>query len=38
MGIKDDLDFLPEKEVPSNTYSYVRSKRAVEFRLKDGFD
>lgn len=38
MGITSDLDLLPEKEAPSNTYSYARSKRAVEFRLKDGFD
>jgi hypothetical protein len=37
MGMKD-LDLVPEKETPSNTYSYMRSKRAIEFRLKDGFD
>ena len=38
VGIKDELDFLPEKEAPTNTYSYMRSKRAVEFRMKDNFD
>lgn len=37
-GIKSDLDLLPHKENPVDTYSYHRSQRAVEMRLKDGFD
>ena len=38
MGIKSDLDYIPDKEKNVDTYSYIRSQRAVEMRLKDGFD
>jgi hypothetical protein len=38
MGIKSDLDLIPDKENKADTYSYLRSQRAVEMRLKDGFD
>ncbi len=37
-GIKSDLDLLPHKEKPVDIYSYHRSQRAVEMRLKDGFE
>ena len=31
------MDLLPEKQ-KADTYSYHRSQRAVEMRIKDGFD
>jgi hypothetical protein len=37
LGIKSDLDLVPDKE-KNTTYSYIRSQRAVELRVKDGFD
>ena len=39
-GITKDLDLVPTKDPNANkeTYSYHRSKRAVEFRIKEGFD
>ena len=39
-GIGQDLDLVPAKDPNQNkdTYSYVRSKRAVEFRIKEGFE
>ena len=38
LGIKSDLDLIPDKDKNVNTYSYIRSQRAVEMRLKDNFD
>ena len=33
---KDDLDLIPGKE--QDTFSFVRSKEAVELKIRGGFD
>ena len=36
----DELDLVPAKDenTSKDTYSYMRSKRAVGFRIKEGFE